>query len=209
MEGNHISVTIDTKRKGRPREFDEVAALDAAMQVFWIKGYDGASMKDLTKAMGINSPSLYAGFGDKRELYLKAIEHYTENYTSKSMRDFEEEEDIEKAVRSYLLGAIERGTMPDPIAKGCFLASSVATSSGEVEGAKELLLVAINDTDHKFELRFEAAKKQGALPADFPSKSRAHLLSDLRLGHAFRARAGADKETLTAEVDQQVRSVLA
>lgn len=178
------------------------------MKVFWIKGYDGASMKDLTEAMGINTPSLYASFGDKRELYLKAIEHYTANYTSQSMKTFDEEEDIAKAVRAYLTLVIERGTAPDPRAKGCFLASSVATSSGEVNGAQELLRDAINNTDEKFAARFEKEKKRGALPKDFPSGSRARLLSDLRLGHAFRARAGIERKILIQEIDDQVRSVL-
>ena len=66
----------DTKKIGRPRGFDYDTALLRAMGVFWDKGYDGASMRDLTSAMGITGPSLYAAFGDKRELYLKTIDHY-------------------------------------------------------------------------------------------------------------------------------------
>src|SRR5438067_10331176 len=62
--------------KGRPREFDVDKALNRALQVFWRKGYEGASMPDLTRAMGINRPSLYAAFGNKQELFRKAVERY-------------------------------------------------------------------------------------------------------------------------------------
>src|SRR5437870_11774936 len=63
---------------GRPRSFDLDKALDAALQVFWRKGYEGASLSDLTRAMGINRPSLYAGFGDKETLFRKARHRYAE-----------------------------------------------------------------------------------------------------------------------------------
>jgi len=64
------------KARGRPRSFDREAALNAAMEVFWTKGYEAASISDLTEAMGINPPSLYAAFGDKEKLFLATIEQY-------------------------------------------------------------------------------------------------------------------------------------
>ncbi len=67
-----------SKRMGRPRSFETDKALDRALQVFWRKGYEGASLSDLTKAMGINRPSLYAAFGDKEALFRKALDRYTD-----------------------------------------------------------------------------------------------------------------------------------
>src|SRR5437868_1871576 len=67
---------------GRPREFDLDQALDAALKVFWRKGYEGASLPDLTKAMGINRPSLYAAFGNKESLFRKTVERYIEGPAS-------------------------------------------------------------------------------------------------------------------------------
>ena len=71
-----IARAAPKKARGRPRSFDCEAALESAMQVFWEKGYDAASLTDLTEAMGINPPSLYAAFGDKERLYLAAVEMY-------------------------------------------------------------------------------------------------------------------------------------
>ena len=67
-----------SKHRGRPRGFDAAAALDAALQVFWRKGYEGATLPDLTDAMGINRPSLYAAFGNKEALFRKVLERYAE-----------------------------------------------------------------------------------------------------------------------------------
>ena len=67
-----------TAQRGRPRAFDADAALDGALKVFWEKGYDGASLPDLTRAMGINRPSLYAAFGNKESLFRKALDRYAE-----------------------------------------------------------------------------------------------------------------------------------
>src|SRR5213594_2671193 len=64
--------------KGRPREFDIEKALDRAMEVFWRKGYEGASLPDLTKAMGINRPSMYAAFGNKEALFRRALDRYAQ-----------------------------------------------------------------------------------------------------------------------------------
>src|SRR5262245_46430670 len=82
------NVTTGTKKeetavpRGRPREFDPEKALDAALEVFWSKGYEGASLPDLTEAMGINRPSLYAAFGNKEELFRTVISRYVEGPAS-------------------------------------------------------------------------------------------------------------------------------
>src|SRR3954463_942914 len=69
---------VNKPRRGRPRSFDTDRALDRALTVFWRKGYAGASLPDLTRAMGINRPSLYAAFGNKEALFRKAIDRYAE-----------------------------------------------------------------------------------------------------------------------------------
>ncbi len=200
---------IDTKKVGRPKKFDRDDALAAAVNIFWAKGYDGASMKDLTQGMGINGPSLYAEFGDKHGLYLGAIDQYANNDACAPLVALESEENIAIAVESFFLAAIEYSTHHEGGAKGCFLASCVATSAGEVDGAQELLKEAIETTDIRIAARFELEKSKRTLPLDFPSEERAQLLFDLRQGLVFRARAGIGDDVLKLNVKQLVAMVLA
>ncbi len=199
---------IDTKKVGRPRKFDRDDALLAAVNVFWAKGYDGASMKDLTQAMGINGPSLYSTFGDKHNLYLQAIDRYSQNDACAPLVAFESEPDIHLAVRAFMVAAIDYATRHESGARGCFLSSCVATTAGELEGVESLLAQAIEETDERLAKRFELEKESGRLPPDFPSMERARLMFDLRQGFVFRARAGLDAKVMKSELDQRVETVL-
>ncbi|MCP8900601.1 TetR/AcrR family transcriptional regulator [Gilvimarinus xylanilyticus] len=197
------------KKTGRPLSFDRGEALLASMHVFWAKGYEGASIKDLTSAMGINSPSLYAAFGDKHQLYLQAIDHYASNDACAPLVAFETEPDIVQAVRSFLLAVIDYSVGNSSGVRGCFLSSCVSTSAGEVEGAQERLHSAIAETDARIARRFELEKARGALPESFPSFERAQLMLDLRQGYVFRCRAGQDADSMRADIEFRVNMVLA
>lgn len=165
-------------------------------------------MKNLTDAMGISSPSLYATFGDKRQLYLKAIRHYAANVGCKSLEAFEKEPDIAKAVRAFVKTTINIVAAHESGARGCLLASCVETSAGEVDDADKYMLQFIRDSDKRIAARFDAERSNGVLPKDFPSLPRARLMFDCRLGLAFRARAGIGYDTLTEDIDHQVTSIL-
>lgn len=199
----------DTKKVGRPKLFDRNQALLAAINVFWTRGYEGASVKNLTEAIGINSPSLYAEFGDKQALYLQAIDRYANNDACAPLVALEQIEDINAAVRAFLEAAINYSTNHDSGAKGCFLASCVSTSAGHVEGVCELLHEAIAATDARITARFEKEKKKRVLSRRFPSAERARLLFDLRQGLVFRARAGIHATALSQDLSNLVQLVLA
>ncbi len=179
------------------------------MNVFWAKGYDGASLKDLTGAMGISGPSMYAAFGDKRELFLKTIDLYGDVDGCAPVVMFESEPDIRIAVRGFLEEVITYATAHESGAKGCFLASSVSASIGEVEGVKERVEKAIEDTDKRLASRFEREKENKVLPEDFPSLERARLLYDIRQGYMFRGRAGWTAEAMRRDLDHRVSMILA
>lgn len=181
----------------------------AAVQVFWVKGYEGASIKDLTDAMGINAPSLYSTFGDKRELYLQAIDRYANIDGCAPVVAFETEPDITKAVRGFLEAVILYATAHESGARGCFLASCVSTSAGEIEGVKERLAKAIEDTEARLAERFEEEKRKGTLPKDFPSQERVSLMFDLRQGYVLRGRAGYSANTLMQGLEHRVQMILA
>ena len=198
-----------TKKIGRPKKFDRDEALLKAISVFWKQGYEGASMKLLTDSMGINSPSLYAEFGDKHALYLEAIDRYSHSDACAPLVALETEPDIAKAVRAFFEAAIDYSTHHESGARGCFLASCVATSAGHIEGTAELLRDAIETTDTRITARFDVEKARGALPENFPSLDQAKLLFDLRQGLVFRARAGFDEAELLADIDKDVDAVMA
>lgn len=199
---------ISTRKLGRPKEFDIEQVLDTAVGIFWTKGYDGASIKDLTTGMGISGPSLYAEFGDKRGLYLRAIEQYANNDACTPLVALEQEEHIESAVAKFFTAAIDYSTQHACGAKGCFLASSVATSAGSVDGVQSLLKKAIDATDARISARFEREKIEDNLPQAFPSIERAKLLFDLRQGLVFRARAGISAKKLKLGMESRVNMVL-
>lgn len=201
---------MDTKNSvGRPKQFDREQALAAAIGVFWTRGYEGASVKNLTEAIGINSPSLYAEFGDKHNLYLQAIDRYSNNDACAPLVALDEHDEIEAAVRAFLKAAVDYSTNHTSGAKGCFLASCVATSAGHVDGVSELLEEAIKTTDAKITARFNREKKKGTLPKDFPSAQRARLLFNLRQGLVFRARANCSAKVLLKDLDYLVSLVVA
>ncbi len=111
MKPTKTARTPTVRAPGRPRSFDAGKALDAAMKVFWRKGYEGASLEDLTRAMGINRPSLYAAFGDKEALFRKVLDHYAngpEAYVCKAMNQSTAWACVEELMR----GAADLATAP-------------------------------------------------------------------------------------------------
>lgn len=197
------------KKVGRPREFDPEWALSQAINVFWDKGYDGATLDDLTAAMGISRPSLYATFTDKHQLFLRAIDKYTTNHGCAPLVAFESEPDIERAVKAFMAATIEYATHQDGGQLGCFMGTCVAANALEVEGVQERLRQAIEETDACLAQRFDTEKAKGVLPKDFPSLERARLMFDLRQGHVLRARAGLRAHTMKADIQARVATILA
>lgn len=200
---------IDTKKTGRPRKFDEEVALNAAIETFWVKGYNGASIKDLTKAMGINSPSLYAAYGDKETLFIKAVEHYMNTANCEPFDVFNNENDIQKSVREFFKTIIACATNEEQEARGCFIGSCVITSAETVLAIKPILQNVIDMCEELIVSRFERAIKDGQLPQNFPSRQRARLLFDLRQGMVFRARSGVPSHAMSVDIDCWADLVLA
>ncbi|WP_217697166.1 TetR/AcrR family transcriptional regulator [Pseudocolwellia agarivorans] len=196
------------KKMGRPLKFNKDQALASAINVFWSKGYEGSSMKDLTTAMGINAPSLYATFGDKHQLYLQAIDSYTSKDDCGPIVAFESESNIKEAIKSFFKTALEYATTNEDGIQGCFLSTCVSTSAGSIEGVQERLKQAIKETDIRLAARFEEEMSKGNLPKNFPSLKRAQLMFDLRQGYLLRARAGISIDEMNKDFEDKAEMVL-
>jgi AcrR family transcriptional regulator len=107
----------------RPREFDETIALEAAMNCFWQRGYEATSVRDLADEMGISAPSLYNAYGDKRALFVQALERYLEQSTRARIKRLENSLPPKQAVRQFLDDIIKR-SVNDRERRGCFLINS-------------------------------------------------------------------------------------
>ncbi|MFA5962522.1 MAG: TetR/AcrR family transcriptional regulator [Sphingomonas sp.] len=188
-----------TATKGRPREFDLDDALAAALRVFWSKGYEGASMVELTDAMGITKPSLYAAFGNKEALFRKALDLYEREkmaYVGQALA-----EPTAREVAEHLLrGSVENQTSScEP--RGCLgVISSVACGS-EAESIREEVLERGKVAKQALIDRLERAKVEGDLPGHVDVEALTGFLYALMQGMAVQAGAGANRAELDRLVD--------
>lgn len=180
--------------RGRPREFCPDQALAAALRVFWTKGYEGASLSDLTEGMGITRPSLYAAFGNKESLFRQALDLYERDklaYISEAMR-----EPSARAVASYLLhGAIETATGGET--RGCMgVIASVACQAVEpsirddVNQRAEKAKAAIVE-------RMQSAIDAGEFAGATDAESMTRYLLAIMQGMSVQAQSGATRAELT------------
>ena len=189
MEGA-VSVPI----RGRPRAFCTDAALSAALGVFWAKGYEGASMAELTAAMGITKPSLYAAFGNKEQLFHKALDLYeTEKlaYIREALR-----QPTARAVAEYIMrGAIAAQTSTaDP--KGCLDVIAATACGAEAESIKGEIMKRRASSSAVLLERFRQAKRDGDLPGHIEPEALAAYLYTILQGIAVQAGAGATRADL-------------
>ena len=185
--------------KGRPREFCVDQALAEALHVFWAKGYDGASMTDLTEAMGITKPSLYAAFGNKEALFHKALDLYEQEKLEYG-RAALEQPTARKVAEFYLRGAIDvHGGTDDP--KGCMGLISSLACSPEAESIKADVVRRRASSQRLLVERFERAKAEGDIPAHVDAEGLTSVLYALLQGITVQAGAGATHAELERLVD--------
>jgi AcrR family transcriptional regulator len=178
---------------GRPRSFDIDKALEAAMIVFWCKGYEGASLTDLTKAMGINRPSLYAAFGDKNELFRKALDRYEQGPAS-YVREALNQPTALAAVEHLLQGAVDLNTAPgNP--RGCLLHGGLSCAAGAEDIRRELISRRAAGEKAVYR-RLNRARADGDLPQDANPADLARYIVTLIQGIAVQAADGATRGEL-------------
>ncbi|MFI6848759.1 TetR/AcrR family transcriptional regulator [Kitasatospora sp. NBC_00085] len=185
--------TTSTPRRGRPRSFDREAALEQALRLFWERGYEATSVADLTAAMGIRPPSLYAAFGDKRALFEEVVTRYRKTHGAYAPRALAEEPTARAGVARMLHEAAAQGTDPDH-PWGCLVISStVNCTSPEVTGAVRELR---NANVRALESLIRADIAAGHEPADADPAALAAFTATVLQGMSQRARDGASRAEL-------------
>lgn len=188
-----------TPVKGRPREFCVDKALAEALHVFWAKGYDGASMTDLTEAMGITKPSLYAAFGNKESLFHKALDLY-ESEKLEYTRAALQQPTARRVAEYYLRGGVDvHAAEGKP--QGCMGLISSLACSPEAELIKADVIRRRSSSQRALVERFEQAKREGDLPAHIDAEGLTSLLYAILQGITVQAGAGATRAELERLVD--------
>jgi len=184
---------------GRPRTFDEEQALDCAMRVFWEKGYEGSSLPELTKAMGMNRPSLYAVFGNKEQLFRRAVEHY--EATRGPQRDAALAEPRARAVVERLLRmAADMQTEPDK-PHGCLGINGALACGDEAAPLRDYLVERRALGYELLRQRLERARDENDLPAHADPAKLARFFVTVSQGMAVQAAGGAGRAELHEVVD--------
>jgi AcrR family transcriptional regulator len=195
-----------TERKdvGRPREFDIDEALHAALKVFWQRGYEGASISELTEAMGVGRPSLYAAFGNKEALFRRVLDLYDREQMSLVARALDEPTARGVAER-HLAESCNALTAQDT-PSGCLAINSVLACGETAQLIREEILGRRASYEERLIARLEAAKRSGDLPEDADARGLAQYLATITLGMAVRAEGGATREELRRIADAALKA---
>ncbi|MER8829804.1 TetR/AcrR family transcriptional regulator [Mesorhizobium sp. M0938] len=185
---------------GRHREFDVEKVLDAALCVFWRKGYEGASYADLTEAAGVERPALYSAFGNKEALFRRALDRYYERYM-----DFIPEAlqlPTSRQVAAHILYSAADLHTRYPGHTGCLGINGVLAGSDEAEPVRQVLIDARAAGEAQLRERFERAKAEGDLPETAKPDALAAFVMAVSHGMAVQAKAGFSREMLQAVTEQ-------
>lgn len=182
--------------KGRPRAFDAEVALERALELFWRHGYEGTSLSDLTAAMGINRPSLYAAFGNKEQLFRLALDRYL-NGPAACIGEALKEPTARQVAERMLRGVVEQ--MSDPQRpKGCMVVQAALSSGSEAATIREALAAHRNEARAALRRRFEKAITAGDLPAGTDAGGLAGYLMAVIHGLAVQSASGLSPRELKA-----------
>jgi AcrR family transcriptional regulator len=189
---------------GRPLGFDPEKALEAALRVFWRKGYEGTALSDLTAAMGINRPSIYATFGNKEALFRKALDRYSEQmtcYTAEALK-----EPTARAVAQRLMvGTADLLSCPEN-PKGCLIVQGALACGDDADSIRKELIARRAVGEAALRERFERAKIEGDLPAGADAGDLARYVMAVMHGMSVQSAGGASREELQGVIDLSLRA---
>ena len=179
----------------RPREFDEVTALEAAIDCFWQRGYEATSVRDLADKMGISAPSLYNTYGHKHALFVQALERYLDHSTRARIKRLEDSLPPKQAIRHFIEEIIER-SVNDRERRGCFLINSALEVAPHDSELSALIADRLAEIEAFFRRSIKAAQAKGHVPRDRIAKDLARLLLGVLLAIRVLARSKPERALL-------------
>ncbi|UXS03887.1 TetR/AcrR family transcriptional regulator [Agrobacterium tumefaciens] len=189
-----------TRKRGRPRLLDRQAGLDVAARLFWERGYEGTSISDLTQAMGITPPSLYATFGSKEELFGMALNHAIQQANEGRMKRLEADTPAFEALKAHLYDIADGDTQPDK-PRGCIVSTAVLQHSDENASVARMTASLREVSMQALKARFDRAVRDGELPVHTDTDTLARFYGAVIQGMSAQACDGACRERLKALVD--------
>ncbi len=189
----------EPKRRGRPRAYQPDVALGKALDLFRKGGFAATSLDDLSTATGMNRPSLYGAFGDKRELYIKSYQRYRDDARAAMIEIFRDEMPVRKRLQRIYAIALDiylEGESP----RGCFTVMTAASEAVADPGIRAMVLEGFVELDRAFASCFRMAKEKGEIAATADPLVLAQLASATLHTVAIRARAGVPRKELEAIV---------
>jgi len=187
----------------RPRQFDEEAVLDAASDLFWAKGFEATSTRDLTESTGLTPSSIYAAFGDKRGLFRCALDHYLTRLRRK-MTTLESTMPPGQAITSFFEDTIER-SISDALQRGCMLVNSALEASPSDPEFRVSIAKELEHIESFFCSRFAAGQERGEIPIGVSATSAAQQLLAVLLGIRVLARARPERAVMTGAAEQTLQ----
>jgi len=188
---------------GRPRKFDPDKALESAMKVFWRQGFEGTALPDLTKAMGINRPSLYAAFGNKEQLFRKVVERYGSGQTSYFHAALSQP--TARGVAEFVLNQAAQMLTAPGHAGGCLMINAGICGGQDSQKVRKELAARRKSAEVELRLRLESAKLDGDLPPDASPADLARYITTTLYGMSVQASGGASREDLQRVAELALR----
>jgi AcrR family transcriptional regulator len=188
------------EQRGRPREFSPEKALDAAMRVFGDKGFEETSLSDLTNAMDINRPSMYSAFGNKEQLFRKALARYSDAGEKHVAACMAPGKTARESVDRLLREGVSMFTDPKGVG-GCFVTQPPPTGASASEVTRKAVAHRRRGVERALRKRFDRAIEEGELPRDVSTEDLARFYSVLVQGIALQAQHGGTREQLLRVVE--------
>jgi TetR/AcrR family transcriptional regulator, copper-responsive repressor len=194
-----------SRPRGRPRAFEPDVALGRAMDLFWKEGFAATSLDDLSAATGLNRPSLYGAFGDKRALYLRAYEHYRSSVRETFAPMFAEAAPLADKLRRILSAALDLYLSGEHGPRGCFTVLTTSSNAIADPEVRSIAAEALAGMDRNFERLFAQARDAGELAPEADPRRLARMTAAMLHSVSVRARGGIPR----AEIEPLIEDIVA